>query len=243
MSVCPYCHRDEHGKPVTMDSAVVEAAFSEREFAADLKDLASEDPFVRDQAVARVVRHGAAIVPALLGVLSDFAKPGLSGIAQALGRIADPRAIPALAQAAKMGDEELRLSAVVALAQFHEPEVLPILLTEAERPHPIIQSYLANILGTFQDNRIVPVLAKLAGHPNREVSFQAACALGESGDHLSIGVLKNTWRYGDVLVRSACAASLRKLGSKPTVISRTMLVVGVLVLALVGAGVGYVFYR
>jgi HEAT repeat protein len=243
MSVCPYCHRDEQGKPVTMDSAVVEAPFSEREFAADVKELASEDPFVRDQAVTRVVRHGAVIVPALLGILSDFAKPGLSGIAQALGKIADARAIPALAQAAKMGDDELRMSAVCALAQFHEPEVLPILLTEAERPHPIIQSYLANILGTFQDNRVVPTLARLAGHPNREVAFQAVCALGESGGRASIGVLKSNWRRGDVLVRSACAASLRKLGSKPAVISRTMLVIGVLVLAFVGAGVGYFFYR
>ena len=61
-------------------------------------------------------------------------------------------------QAAKLGDEELRLAAVWALAQFHEPEVLPILLSEADRPHPIIQSFLANTLGTFQDSRVVPAL-------------------------------------------------------------------------------------
>jgi len=113
----------------------------------------------------------------------------------------------------------------------NEPEVLPVLLSEAERPHPVIQSYLANALGTFQDDRVIPVLSKLAGHPNREVAFQAACALGEFGGQTSIGVLKNVWRHGDALVRSACVASLRRLGSKPSVISRTALVAGGVVLA------------
>jgi HEAT repeat protein len=214
ITVCPYCHRDEKGQPVAMDSAAAAAPEADRYFDNDLQELASDDPFIRDQSVVKVAQRGFGVVQALISILSDFTKPGLAGVALSLGKIGDRRAIPALAQAAKMGDEELRMAAVWALAQFHEPEVLSILLSEAERPHPIIQSFLANILATFQDTRVVPVLAKLAGHPNREVAFQAAFALGETGNREAIPVLKKTWRRRDALVRSASAASLRRLGGR-----------------------------
>jgi HEAT repeat protein len=243
ITVCPYCHRDEAGKPIAMDSAAVENAVSDKFFQDDLKDLASDDPFTRDQAVVRVASHGAAVVQALVGILNDFAKPGLAGVALALGKIGDRRAISELAQAAKMGDEDLRMAAVWALAQFHEPEVLPILLSEVECPHPIIQSFLANTLGTFQDSQVVPALCKLAGHPNREVAFQAVCALGETGSRDGVPSLKKSWREGGPMVRAASAASLRRLGSRPSRFSFALLVWGMGALAALGAGAGYFFYR
>src|SRR5262249_51702189 len=157
ITVCPYCHRDEQGKAVAMDSTLVETPATDHYFESDLKELASEDPFVRDQAVVRVAQRGVGVVQALVSILQDFAKPGLAGVARALGKIGDRRAIPVLAQAANLGDENLRVAAVWALGQFHEPEVLPFLLVEAERPHQVTQSYLANLLGSFQDSRVLPV--------------------------------------------------------------------------------------
>jgi HEAT repeat protein len=242
--VCPYCHRDEGGKAVQMDTvATAQESISEKYFEQLLTDLASEDPFQRDQAVIRMAQHGFGVAQALISILGDFAKPGLAGVARSLGKIGDRRAVPALAQAAKMGDEELRIAAVWALCQFHEPEVLPVLLSEAERPHPIIQGYLAHALGTFQDSRVVPVLASLARHPNREVAFQAACALGESGDRAAVPVLKKVWRRRDALVRSASAASLKRLGGKPSWISPAMLVLGLTILLAIGTGIGWILYK
>ena len=206
-------------------------------------ELASDDPFIRDQAVVRVARRGDGVVQALTSILNDFAKPGLSGVALVLGKIGDRRAIPVLAQAAKMGDEELRIASVWALAQFHEPEVLPALLAEAERPHPIIQSFLANALGTFQDTRVLPALMKLAAHPSREVAFQAACSLGELGSRDGVPALQKSWRRGDALMRAACAASLRRLGSHPTRISLKAFVSVCVTLISLGAVFGYFFYR
>src|ERR1051326_6659855 len=165
IQVCPYCHRDEQGKFVSMDTSVTEEPGTDKYFQDDLAELASDDPFVREQACVRVAQRGFGVVQALISILSDFAKPGLAGVAMALGKIGDRRAIPVLAQAAKMGGEKLCTAAVLDLAQFHEPEVLPLLLSEAERPHPVIQSFLANVLGNFQDDRVVPILRKLAGHP------------------------------------------------------------------------------
>jgi len=244
MMACPYCHRDEMGQPVVMDSTLPEQpGGADRYFEDDLKDLAGDDPFTRDQAVVRVAQRGFGVVQALISILSDFSKPGLAGVAQVLGKIGDKRAIPVLAQAAKMGDEDLRLAAVWALVQFHEPEVLPVLMSEAERPHPVIQSFLANALGSFQDSRVVPVLAKLAGHPSREVAFQAAFALGESGDRLGIPALQKCWRRRDALVRAASAASLRRLGGKPSLFSPAKIFAGLAALGILGAGVGWLVYK
>ncbi len=244
INVCPYCHRDEAGKPIQIDTAAApQEPISEKYFEQLLADLASEDPFHRDQAVLRMAQHGFGVVQALISILSDFAKPGLAGVARSLGKIGDRRAVPVLAQAAKMGDEDLRIASVWALSQFHEPEVLPVLLSEAERTHPIIQAFLAHTLGTFQDSRVVPVLSKLAGHPNREVAFQAVSALGEVGDRQAISVLKKTWRRRNPLVRAASAASLRRLGAKPSWISAYAFVIGIIGLALLGAGAGWFFYK
>jgi HEAT repeat protein len=226
-----------------MDTVAVETPSIDKFFEDDLKELASEDPFIRDQAVVRVARRGDGVVQALASILNDFAKPGLAGVALALGKIGDRRAIPVLAQAAKMGEEDLRIASVWALAQFHEPDVLPALLSEAERPHPIIQSFLAHTLGTFQDNRVLPVLSKLAVHPNREIAFQAACSLGEVGSREGVSVLQKSWRKGDVLVRAACASSLRRLGTRPSRISSRVFFTVFAAMVSLGAVLGYFYYR
>lgn len=212
ITACPYCHRDEKGQTVQMDTTVT-AAEADHFFENDLKELASADLFVRNQAVVRVAQRGFGVVQALISILGDFAKPGLAGVAKALGQIRDKRAIPVLAQAAKMGDDDLRTAAVWALTQFHEPEVIPILLSEVERPHPLIQSYVANALGAIQDPRVLPALSKLALHPHREVAFQAAYALGEMGNPQAISALRRAARRRDPFVRAAASASLRRLGS------------------------------
>lgn len=243
ITACPYCHRDEQGKTVQMDTAAVEIPISEGQFQADLKELASEDAYIRDAAVDRVAKRGVSVVPALIAVLGDFAKPNLSGVARVLGKIGDKRALGVVAQAAKLGDEQLRLSAVWALSQFNQPDVLPMLLAEAERPDPIAQSYIASVLSRFQDARVVPVLSRLALNANREVAFQAACALGETGGPASEAALQAGWRKGDRLVRAACGAALRRLGKRPRWMS-TSRMVGILVLVAVAAGTAaWFFYK
>ena len=227
-----------------MDSAApTPEPISEKYFGELLNDLGSDDAFQRDQAVVRMAQHGFGVVQALISILSDFAKPGLAGVAKSLGKIGDRRAIPVLAQAAKMGDEDLRTAAVWALAQFHEPEVLPILLSEADRPHPTIQSFLAYTLGSFQDSRVVPVLSKLAEHPNREVAFQAASALGEIGDKEAISILQRSWRRPDPLVKAVSAVALRRLGGRPRRFATSTIILVALALVAMGAGLGWFFYR
>ena len=103
-----------------MDSATAEISGADRFFENDLKDLASEDLFVCDQAVVRVAQRGFGVVQALISILSDFAKPGLAGVASALGKIGDSSALPAL-EAAK-GDP------VPEVAQFAARSIVEIRL-------------------------------------------------------------------------------------------------------------------
>ncbi len=243
ITVCPYCHRDEKGKSIVMDSALVEIPESDRRLQEDLAALSSDDPYTREQAIVQLSQRGSAAVPALMSILNDFSKPGLAGVARALGKIGEKRAVSVLAHAAKLGDEELRMGAVWALAQIHDPESLPSLLREAERPHPVVQSFIAFTLGTFQDARVVPVLSKLAIHPNREVAFQASCALGEVGGQDSIRALKKAWRKGDNLVRAASASALRRLGARPSRIPIGPWLVCGMFFASLGAGLAFFFYK
>ncbi|MFA5975079.1 MAG: HEAT repeat domain-containing protein [Elusimicrobiota bacterium] len=239
ITVCPYCHRNEQGQSVQVDSSANELkAAGGKLFENDLAELSSDDPFIREQAVVRMAQKGFGVVQALTSILSDLAKPGLASVAKVLGRVGDRRSIPVLIQAAKFGDDDLRTAAVWALTQFREPEILPALLSEVERPHPTIQSYLAYVLGSYQDSRVIPVLAKLARHSSREVAFHAAYALGETGDQEAIPALRRAARRRDAMVRQAASASLRRLGARPTEPGRMALyLVAFLVVAGILAGV------
>jgi len=212
ITVCPYCRRDEQGRSVQIDSGAPAAAEALKELDKDIQELGRPDPFVRDQALARIVRRGTPAVAALTSLLSELEKPGLAEVAKALGRLGDARAIPALTQAARTGNDELRTAAVWALAQFREPGILPILLSEAERPHPALQAYLAYVLGGYPDERVVALLAKLSRRGSREVVFQAACALGETGHPRAAAALQRIRRGSDPAARAAAASALKKLG-------------------------------
>jgi HEAT repeat protein len=233
ITACPYCHRDEMGQPVRMDTAAAAPVDDAKFFPNDLQDLGSDDPFVREQAVVRMAQKGFGVAQALISVLSDLGKPGLAATAKVLGRIKDRRAIDALANAARMGDDDLRTAAIWALGQYREPEILQIFNREIERQHPTLQAYMAFVMSGFHDSTALAPLAKLAKSPNREVAFQAACALGELGDRTAGSALKKAYRHKDPVVRSAAAASLKRLGLSAVTASRAwMWAVGAIVLSI-----------
>lgn len=213
IEVCPYCRNDVNGQPVPSGTQGPREHLSMNpSIEKDLECLNSDDPFVRDQAVHRLGQRGPSVVPFLVEILSDQRRRGLPDAAKLLGRLRDRRALPALAQAMKMGDQPLKAAAVWALSQFRDPELLPELIAEAELQNPEIQSFLAHTLGTFQTAQVVPTLAKLARSDNVEVAFQAVYALGESGMDSAVEPLQHALRRKNPSVRTAAAAALRRLG-------------------------------
>lgn len=219
MTACPYCHTDEEGKPVAMDTAP--AATEPVNVEKDLAELSSEDAWTRDQATVRLAQKGFGVTQALIAVLGDLAKPGLPATAKVLGRIGDRRAVPPLIQAVKSTNDELRVAALWALAQFRgEPQALSALIAEADRPHPVTQSYLAHALGGFQDPAVVPALVRLAASAKTDVAYHAALSLGEWQTPEAVKALKRTLARRDRLLRAAAASSLQRLGVRVSFLVR-----------------------
>lgn len=207
--LCPYCKKDEKGQNVAAETS---AAGIDPQFQTDLNGLSSDDPMIRQNASDQIAQRGIAVVPVLVQVLMEHSVRGLPEVAKLLGRLRDTRAIPALIQAGKIGDEDLRVAAVSALTAFREPEVLEELLAEANRPNPAVQGYIAHTLGNFQDSRALPILSKLAKHKSEEVAFQAVSAIGDLGDPSGIRVLRQMLSRKEPIVRDAAAGALRRLG-------------------------------
>ena len=247
MSSCPYCHRDEKGAPVVMDSQVPASAAAEltpKQIERELVDLSSEDPYTREQGVAKLAQHGLRVTQALMTILSSPSKKGLPAVAKTLGMIGDKRSIGALAQAAKQGDENVRTAALWALSQFRDPDVLPFLLSEAEHVHPTTQSYLTNVIGNFHDPRVVPVLSRLALHGSPEVAYQAAYALAEWNEPQSIQALRRAARRHDPVQRAVSLASLKRLGARAPILWKSAWVWGGIAFgAAVLAGGFFWFYK
>jgi len=243
MTACPYCHHDEQGQKVRMDTAAPPPDPNEKKYYEnDMADLGSDDPYLREQAVVRMAQRGFGVVQALIDVLSNLNRPGLAATAKVLGRVRDRRAVPALTNALRMGDEELRSAAAWALGQIHEPQVLATFAAEADRQHPVIQAYIAYVLGSARDGNSVKPLAKLLSAPQREVAFQAACALGEIGDRDAAGPLRRALGHKEAVVRVAAAASLKRLGlSVRMLIPRKWIIAAVAIPSV--ASVVFYFYR
>ena len=242
--VCPYCHRDEKGQDVTLVEESSTPSL-DAQAKADLNSLASDDVFERRNAADRLSQRGSAIVPMLINRLNEQNHKGLSEAARLLGRLRDRRAISALAQALKIGDEELRASAAWALGQLTDPQVLEEFLQESQRPNPVIQGYVAYRLAEYQDARVLPTLMKLARLPNREVSFQAVWAMGEAGNSAAVSFLLRMLRQKDPLLRAVTETALRRLGGP---VRRTTPVLGfaiggMVVAGLVLAAILWHFYR
>jgi len=153
-----------------------------------------------------MAQKGSGVVQALLSILNDFAKPGLSGVAIAFGQdwgIAGPFRF--WHRPAKMGDEELRIAAVWALSQFHEPEVLPILLSEAETSPSCDPKLFGEHLGHVSRSARGPHALEIgrAPEPGSRLS-SGLCIRGNSGGREGISVLKKRHgARGDALLRAA----------------------------------------
>src|SRR4029077_9400706 len=145
MTECPYCHRDDKGQePRSVEGSP--ASSMDTALQNDLNQLASEDPYARQEAAVRIQQRGSGIVPFLMNILSEQTRGGLPEIAKLLGRLRDRRAIGVLMQAMKIGHAEVRTAAVWALCQMNDAQILPELLQEAERPDPTVQGYIAHAL-------------------------------------------------------------------------------------------------
>lgn len=142
-----------------------------------LEGLRSANPEFQMQAVVYLGQHGdASAVPALLAVLeSGPATDVKRSIAEALGRLADPRAAPSLLKILQDPDPQVRTAAIVAMAKINAPEFVASLAAAAQAGDSRLPAIWA--LGVLGDPQAVPVLSGLLHDPDKYVRYNARQAL------------------------------------------------------------------
>jgi HEAT repeat protein len=148
------------------------------------KDPALKDPRFVDEAV-RTFRESAGDDPRVRRYL-----------ALALGRLGDPRAVPALLQAAKdsaangpHADPETQIYSVWALGAIGDPSAEPELLELARSEDAGVRKTAVHALGSFPGEESRRTLVDTLGDPIEDVRWNAAVALARRRDPAAAPVL------------------------------------------------------
>ncbi|HUG55155.1 MAG TPA: HEAT repeat domain-containing protein [Vicinamibacteria bacterium] len=148
------------------------------------KDPALKDPRFVDEAV-RTFRESGADDPRVRRYL-----------ALALGRLGDPRAVPALLEAAReaapdgpRSDPETQVYAVWALGALGDAQAVPALLELTRSEDPGVRKTAVHALGSFPGEATQAALAAALGDPVEDVRWNAAVALARRRDPAAAPVL------------------------------------------------------
>ena len=148
---------------------------------------------------------------------TDITPETLSVIAEALGNIADPRAVPPLLELLKSENTAVIISTIQSLLQHRDPRavepLIALLSAQTAKKEPAreqIRALSAATLGEIGDLQAVSILIDLLNE-NTDVGYEAALALGKIGDKRAVmpllAVLQNPQSYN----RGPAALSLGRL--------------------------------
>lgn len=138
-----------------------------------LRQLQRRGALVRAHAVRTLVALGSSAVADLTSVPAD--SRGLVDVLQALGRIADPRAIPFLARLVEHPRRAVRAEATRALEALGTLAIAPLVDHVVRRSAGVLEA--AHALGNLGDARAAGPLAALLRHPRDDVRHAAASGL------------------------------------------------------------------
>ena len=154
-------------------------------------------------------------VPALLSVIRDESASVRLAAVEALGQLADPRAIDALAEALKSdSDARVREAAASALGEIDSPRAVPALIAALGSERVVaVRAKIAWALGEIEDARAVDALSAAVRDAAPEVRQQAVWALGEIESPSAVNALIPVLRDADAETRKQAAWALGEIGS------------------------------
>lgn len=126
--------------------------------------LKSLQPEVREKAAGKLVLYGEAVVPRLIDESkSDYTRVRFE-IARILGRIRDPRAVPAMVR--MLDDSSYNVAAYAAwgLGEMKSPEAVPTLLRFTNSPAKVFRQQVVWALGRCYDDTVHAALADSVRH-------------------------------------------------------------------------------
>ncbi len=127
------------------------------------------------------------VVPMLLDALDDDNTNVVYNVAECLGDIGDPRAVPKLMQLlVEHPDEWVHVATVEALGKIGDQRVVALLLSLVKQE--FVVDPLIHALGVLGDSRAIPVLAhylKDRDHEIRELAVKALVTIWEEADNIA----------------------------------------------------------
>jgi len=110
-------------------------------------------------------------------------------MALALGRLKDPRAVPALQEAMNDEDSQTVIWCIWGLGSIGDKSAVPGIIEKLEDSDSAIRSMSAYVLGAIQDPRAVPPLQAHLDDATAEVSWNSAIALARMNNASGADVL------------------------------------------------------
>ena len=154
-------------------------------------------------------------VDRLIRALGDEKGDVRATATEALGEIADERAVEPLITA--LGDEEwsVRVAATESLGRIGDKRAVEALITALEEGKGGIHESVIIALGKIGDKRAVkPLIKILLGKYEHNIAREAAArALGEIGDIRAVEPLMRAFRDGDDLMQSDAGYALEKIAN------------------------------
>lgn len=152
--------------------------------------LFSQDVAVRAAAAQVLVKIGPTAVPRLSQLLGTAHPETRQRVADILGEIRHPSALPALTAAARGEFFTVRARAAVALAKIGDPQSLPLLIELLKDKEKIVRQAAAFAVVKYKDPRwLVPLSDVLFEDQEIEVRQVVASAMAESKSHAVIPYL------------------------------------------------------
>jgi HEAT repeat protein/beta-lactamase regulating signal transducer with metallopeptidase domain len=136
------------------------------------------------------IKNDTSVVRALMARLRDDNSEVRAAAARALGRIAEPMAIPALIAALDDSDKDVRRAAVSALGHFEREVPAAPLRKMLESEDAEIRHEVAHLLGNLEDDESIPALAGLTLDLNLDVRIAAIEALANIGARTAVDALR-----------------------------------------------------
>lgn len=181
--------------------------------------LASRDASMQTLAAQILVKMGTTAVPRLSQNLGTAHPATRQWVADILGEIRHPSALPALTEAARGEYFTVRARAASALARIGDASAVPTLNALLGDPEPTVRIAAALAVGTFRDpSSIIPLSDLLL--EDREIEVRQAAAQGLAATHLKEAVpyfieamADSFWWYERENAAEPLLASLTKFGA------------------------------
>ncbi len=162
------------------------------------------------------------VVRALIARLKDEDAGVRRAAADALGRIADPIAIPDLVRALEDEDPEVRQAALHSLSHFERGVPAAPIRKLLESDDAELRGTAAEMLGEMRSRESVPALAALVRDPDANVRQQAIEALAEIADPAAAPAVTAALTDADPEVRHSAFHAMEhlKVEVPPAAVSR-----------------------